>query len=107
MYAKVIRILCKGFLPISPLSPSKLHRILSEIKKTLLIKNKNYDLVLSHLYLYYDMKWVTFGIDEGRNLIIQFPVFVQPYTQKKLILYEIETVPVLMIDQNEQAMSYT
>ena len=52
------------------------------------------------------MKLVTFGIDEGRNLIIQFPVFVQPFTQKHLILYQIETVPVLIIDQNEQAQSY-
>ena len=60
-------------------------------------------MVLSHFYLYYDMKSVTFGIDEERDLIIQFPVFVQPYAQKLLILYQIETVPVLIIDQNEQA----
>ena len=80
MYAKVIAILSKGYLPISLLPPSKLHGILSEIKKALQIKNKNYDLVFSCLYLYYDMKLVTFGIDEKGNLIIQFPVFVQPYT---------------------------
>ena len=36
------------------------------------------------------MKLVTFGIDQDRNLIIQFPVFVQPYTQKPLTLYQIE-----------------
>ena len=53
------------------------------------------------------MKLVTFGIDEKRNLIIQFPVFLQPYTQKQLILYQMETVLVLIIDQNEQAQSYT
>ena len=58
-------------------------------------------MVLSHLYLYYDMKLVTFGIDEKGNLTIQFPVFVQPYTQNQLILYQIETAPVLIIDQNE------
>ena len=40
------------------------------------------------------MKLVMFGIDEERNLIIQFPVFVQPYTQKRLVMYQIETVPV-------------
>ena len=28
------------------------------------------------------MKLVTFGIDKKRNVIIQFPVFVQLYTQK-------------------------
>ena len=53
------------------------------------------------------MKLVTFGIDENRNWIVQFPVFVHPYTQQQLILYEIETVPVLIVDQNKQAHSYT
>ena len=46
------------------------------------------------------MKLVTYGIDRYRNLIIQFPLFIQPYTQQLLILYEIETVPVPVIDQN-------
>ena len=40
------------------------------------------------------MPLVTFSIDNDMNLIIQFPVFVQPYTQKHLILYHLETVPV-------------
>ena len=53
------------------------------------------------------MKLVTFGIDKERNLIIQFPVFIQLYTQQPLILYQIETVPVPIIDQNTQAHSYT
>ena len=33
-----------------------------------------------------------FGIDQDKNLIIQFPVFVAPYTQARLTLYQIETV---------------
>ena len=53
------------------------------------------------------MKLVTFGIDKDGNLIIQFPVFIQPYTQQPLILYQVETVPVLIVDQNKQADSYT
>ena len=53
------------------------------------------------------MKIVIFGIDKDRNLIIQFSVFVQPYTQQLLILYQIETVPVPIVDQNKQANSYT
>ena len=57
--------------------------------------------------LYYDMKLVTFGIDKDKNLIIQFPVFIQPYTQQLLILYQIQTVPVSIIDQNTQAHPYT
>ena len=68
---------------------------------------KDYDSVLTRLYLYYDMKLVIFGIDNQRNLIVQFPVFVQPYTQKRLIMYQIETVPVPILDENEQGNSYT
>ena len=41
------------------------------------------------------------------NLIIQFPVFVQPYTQKPLILYQLETVPIPILDNNTKAQSYT
>ena len=52
------------------------------------------------------MKLVTFDIDWNRNLIIQFPVFVQPYTQKSLTLYQVETIPVLILDMNERADSY-
>ena len=53
------------------------------------------------------MKLVTFGVDKDRNLIIQFPVFIKPYTQQPLILYQLETVPVPIIDQNTQTQSYT
>ena len=106
-YSKVIRILSKGYLPIYLLSPSKLEKILKKVRKVITKSNKDYDLVLTRLYLYYDMKLVTFGIDKKRNLIIQFPVFVQPYTQNRLIMYQIETVPVPILDQNEKAQSYT
>ena len=41
------------------------------------------------------------------NLIIQFPIFVQPYTQKPLILYQLERVPIPILDQNIKALSYT
>ena len=54
------------------------------------------------------MKVVTFGIDKDKNLTVQFPVFIQPYTQKLLTLYQIQyTVPVPIIDQNTQAHFYT
>ena len=53
------------------------------------------------------MKLVTFGIDRKRNLIIQFPIFVQPYTQQLLILYQLKTVPVPIVDKNTKADSYT
>ena len=53
------------------------------------------------------MKLVTFGIDDQRKLIIQFPVFVQPYTQQHLNLYQMEMVPVPIMDENEQVQSFT
>ena len=53
------------------------------------------------------MKLVTFGIDEQRNSIVQFSVFVHPQGQQHLILYQLETVPVPIVDRNEQAQSYT
>ena len=106
-YSHAIRILSKGYLPISLLPPSKLAKILQEVKQVLLKTNKNYGLVIKGMYKYYDMKLVTFGIDQNRNLIIQFPVFVQPYTQKPLTLYQVETIPVPILDMNERADSYT
>ena len=106
-YSHAIRILSKGYLPISLLPPSKLAKILQEVKQVLLKTNKNYGLVIKGMYKYYDMKLVTFGIDRDRNLIIQFPVFVQPYMQKPLTLYQIETIPVPILDMNENAESYT
>ena len=41
------------------------------------------------------------------NHVIHFPVFIQPYTQKHLILYQLETVPVPILDTNTEAQSYT
>ena len=87
--------------------PSKLEKILREVRIAIAKSNKDYDLDLTRLYLYYDMKLVTFGIDNQRNLIAQLPVFVQPHTQKRLIMYQIKTVPVPVLDENEQVHSYT
>ena len=94
MYARVIRILSKVYLPILLLPPSKLNETFGEVKKALQITNRSYDLVLSHFNSYYNMRLVMFGIDVNRYLIIQFPVFVQPDMQNQLILYQIETVPI-------------
>ena len=80
---------------------------MQEVKQVLLKTNRNYGLVIKGKYKYYDMKLVTFGIDQNRNLIIRFPVFVQPYMQKPLTLYHIETIPVLILDMNEKADWYT
>ena len=104
LYSKAKRVLSKGYLPISLLPPSKLEKILKEVRITIAKSKTVYDLVLTRLYLYYDMKLVTFGIDNKRNLIVQFPMFIQPYTQKRLIMYQIETVPVPILDENKQVV---
>ena len=100
------RVLAKGYLPNTLITPKKLQEILSEVKNSLLITNPDYTLVLDRLHLYYDMQLVTFGIDSDMNLVIQFPVFIQPYMQKPLILYQLETVPVPVLDLNMKAQSY-
>ena len=106
IYATSMRILAKGYSAISLISPSTLREILSNIETAIRKTNPDYDLVIDRLHLYYDMKFATFGIDKERNLILQFPAFIQPYTQQPLILYQIETVPVPIIDQNAQAQSH-
>ena len=91
-YVSAIRIPTKGYLPNTLLKQDKLQEILTEVKNSLHISNPHYSLVLDRLHLYYDMQLITFGIDEDMNLVIQFLVFIQPYTQKPLVLYQLETV---------------
>ena len=54
------------------------------------------------------MKLVTFGINEERNLIVQFLIFIQPHIQQQqqLVLYQIEMVPVPILDCNKKVQSY-
>ena len=77
--AEAVRILAKGYLPL--VTPLKLKGYLDAVKTTIRKMNPDYDIVIKRLHLYYDMKLVTFGIGRDKNLIIQFPVFIQPYTQ--------------------------
>ena len=66
-YSKAIRVLSKGYFPISLIPPSKLEQILEHVKLVLAKTNKDYDLVLNRLYLYYDVKLVTFGIGNQKT----------------------------------------
>ena len=74
IYVSAIRILAKGYLPNTLVTPFKLKEILGEVRKTLQATNPDYDLVIDRLHLYYDMQLGTFGIDKDKNLIIQFLV---------------------------------
>ena len=97
----------KGYIPTTLITPSKLQEILAEVKKSLQCTNLDYALVLGRLHLYYDMQLVTFGVDRDMNLVIQFLVFIQPCIQRPLILYQLKTVPVPILDTNTEAQSYT
>ena len=99
--------MAKGYLPTTLITPSKLQDILNAVTKSLQQTNPDYTLVLDRLHWYYDMRLVTFGIDREMSLVIQFPVFIQPYTQKPLTLYLLETVLVPILDTNTDAQSYT
>ena len=77
-----IKVLAKGYLPTTLLTPRKLQEILAEVKKSLQHTNPDYTLVLDRWHLYYNMQLVTFGIDKDMNLVIQFLVFIQQYTPK-------------------------
>ena len=103
---KQLEFWLKVIYPFHLLTPLKLQEILDLVKEALIKTNPEYDIVIKRLHLHYNMKLVTFGIDRKRNLIMQFPIFVQPYTQQPLILYQLETVPVLIVDKNYKANSY-
>ena len=101
-YAKAIRILAKGYLPISLVTLLKLKGILVLVKEMLIKTIPDYEIIIKRLHLYYDMKIVTLNIGRRRNLIIQFPIFIQP-----LILYQLETVPIPDADKNTKADTCT
>ena len=69
-YDSAIRILTKGYLPTTLITPSKPEGILAEVTKSLQQTNPDYALVLDRLHLYYDMQLVTFDIDREMNLVI-------------------------------------
>ena len=54
-YVSAIRVLAKGYLPTTLITPSKLQEILDAFTKSLQRTNPDYALVLDRLHLYYDM----------------------------------------------------
>ena len=53
------------------------------------------------------MKLATFSLDKYFNLIVTFPIFIFPYNHQPLSLYEIETVPVPIEDQDQESSSFS
>ena len=50
IYKKSIRILAKGYLPVSLVIPSKLREILNDVKTIIRKTNPDYDLVIGFIY---------------------------------------------------------
>ena len=51
IYAKAVRILAKGYLPILLIMPLKLKEILDSVKETLIKTNPDYDIVIKKITL--------------------------------------------------------
>ena len=106
-FLSAVRILSKGYLPASLFPPTTLRRITSNALQLVQKKNLDYVLTTKHVTEYYDMKMVTFGVNDGEELVVAFPVFVQDHTRESMTLYELETVKVPITDTNLAANSCT
>ena len=106
-FLSAVEVLSKGYLPASLFPPSILRRITSNALQMVQKKNPDYVLTIKHVTEYYDMKMVTFGVNDSEELIVAFPLFVQDHTRKSMTLYELETVKVPITDTNLAANSYT
>ena len=100
-FIEALDTLHTGHLPINLISPTQLKHMLNQVKKALQKTNPNYNLLFPDLYYYYDMKLVSFSYNKDFNLLFQFPIYIEPYTQKPLVLYQLESVPVPIKDNTE------
>ena len=96
-----IAILSKGYLPPQLFSPTDLVKISLAALKMIQKRYPDYILAIPQASSYYDMRLVTFGIDE-----VCFPIFVKDFSREAMTLYQIETVPVPIIDTNLEANSH-
>ena len=102
-----IAILSKGYLPPQLFPPITLVRISQKASAMIKAQNPDYVLVLPHITDYYDMRLVTFSLDDQGKLVICFPIFIKEYKKEPMTLYQIETVKVPITDTNTEADSYT
>ena len=102
-----IAILSRGYLPLQLFSPTDIVRISQAALSMIKNKHPDYVLAIPQASSYYDMRLITFGIDENDRLVVCFPIFVKDFSRKSMTLYQIETVPVPILDTNEEANSYS
>ena len=103
-----IAIVTQGRLPRALISDNQLRDILGKVDAMVKRNYPDYVLAATHISHYRDMKMVTFAVDQQtHSLIVTFPAFIKNYKQPQLSLYEVETVPVPIIDKNVKANSYS
>ena len=103
-----IAIVTQGRLPRALISDNQLREILGKVDAMVKRNYPDYVLAAKHISHYRDMKMVTFSLDQqAHSLILTFPAFIKNYRQPPLSLYEVETVPVPIIDKNVKADSYS
>ena len=102
-----IAILSKGYLPPQLFPPRTLVEISQKAIAMIKTQNPDYVLALPHITDYYDMRLVTFGLDDQGRLVVCFPIFIKEYKKEPMTLYQIETVKVPITDTNKKADSYT
>ena len=102
-----IAILSKGYLPPQLFSPTDLVKISMSALSMIQKRNPDYVLAIPQASSYYDMRLVTFGVDDENKLIVCFPIFVKDFNREAFTLHQIETVPVPIVDTNLEANSYS
>ena len=103
-----IAILNQWRLPRGLFSDDRLTQILSEVEIMVKKQYPDYELAVTHISDYCDMKMVTFAVDQQtHSLIVVFPAFIKDYKQPPLALFEIESVPVPIRDKNKLADSFS
>ena len=103
-----IALVTQGRLPRALISDNQLREILGKVDSMVKRNYPVYVLAATHIFYYRDMKMLTLAVDQQtHSLIMTFPVFIKNYKQPPLSLYEVETVPVPILDKNVKANSYS
>ena len=103
-----IAIVTQGRLPRALISDNQLREILGKVDAMVKRIYPDYELAAKHISHYRYMKMVTFAVNQqALSLTVTFPAFIKNYKQPPLSLYEVETVPVPILDKNVKANSYS
>ena len=103
-----IAIVTQGRLPRALISANQLREILGKVDAMVKRNYPDYVLAATHISHYRDMNMVIFAVDQQtHSLIVTFPAIIKNYKQPPLSLYEVETVPVPIIEKNVKANSYS